>query len=403
MHLHPLYILCTALDVLAVVAVLGLLACWLGVLPRMPVAGIDAAMSRLLGMAIALLTVSSFGILGARALELDGGRWMALLPTLPLALKVTHFGHVWLFRLPALVLLWFGWKKIGRRRRRAWPAWVMIAAVAAIALTRSETGHPADNGDFTLAVWIDWVHLVAGSVWVGSLFGMSLAVFPRLLSEAQRPPVRAAEIFQRLSALSGLALGAVLLSGTYTAWYELQSWNSLWTSQYGRILMVKLVLVAGMIALGARNRYGHLPCLQQLSGRPAQPPLLFRLLGTARDGRAAETSDEGSAVRRCARTVHVESLLGMGVILAASVLLHSMPASEMRDMPVARLPNRSFLRQHDCAGIGIWSRGNGRFWNGACPAGHARLPTCNNSFCGWHATIPTGPARAFTASCSISA
>jgi len=402
MHLHPFYITCTVIDVLAVVAVLGLLACWLGVLPQMPVPAIDAAMSRLIGMAIALLTVSSFGILGARSLELDGGQWVALLPTLPLALKVTHFGHVWLLRLPALCLLWFGWKKIGRRRRRAWPAWVMIAAAAAIALARSETGHAADHGDFTLAVWVDWVHLVAGSVWVGSLFGMSLVVFPRLLSEAQRPPLRAAEIFQRLSALSGLALGAVLVSGAYTAWHELQSWSSLWTSQYGRILTVKLLLVAGMIALGARNRYGHLPCLLRLSGRSAQRPLLLRLLGTASDGYAAQTPDEGSVVRRCARTVHLESLLGMGVILAASMLLHSMPASEMRDMPVARLRSRPLLRQHYCVDIGIWSRGNGRFWNAACPAGHAQHAILTNSSCGWHATIAAGPARAYTAPCSIS-
>jgi len=294
-------------------------------------------MSRLLGMATALLTVSSVGILSARMLELDGGRWVALLPTLPLALKVTHFGHVWLFRLPALVLLWFGWRKIGQRRRHAWPAWVMFAVAAAIALTRSETGHPADNGDFTLAVWVDWVHLMAGSVWVGSLFGMSLVIIPQLLSEAQKPPLHAAEIFQRLSGLSGLALGTVLLSGTYTAWHELQSFSSLWTSQYGRILTLKLLLVAGMIYLGARIRYGHLPCLLRLSGRPVQRPLLLRLLRTAADGCAAETPDAGSALRCCARRVRVESLLGMGVILAASVLLHGMPASEMHDIPVSRL------------------------------------------------------------------
>ncbi len=336
MHLHPMYIGFTAVDVLAVVAVIGLLACWLGVLPRAPVSEIDVAMSRLIGMATVLLTVSSVGILIARTLELEGGRWAALLPTLPLALKVTHYGHVWLFRLPALILLWFGWRNIGQRQRRAWPAWVMIAAAAAIALTRSETGHPADNGDFTLAVWIDWMHLVAGSVWVGCLFGMSLAVFPQLLSEEQKPPLRAAEIFQRLSRLAGFALGAVLLSGTYTAWHELQSWSSLWTSQYGRILTVKLLLVAGMIVLGARNRYGHLRCLLQLSNRPAPRPLLLRLLGTASDEHAATRPDDGAAVRRCARTVHVESLLGMGVVLAASVLLHSMPASEMHDMPLSR-------------------------------------------------------------------
>ncbi len=349
MPMHPLYIGFTALDVLSVVAVLGLLACWLGVLPQAPVARIDAAMSRLLGMAVVLLTLSSVGILLARTLEMEGSRWTGLLSALPIVLKVTHYGHVWVFRLPALALLWYGWRTIGQHQRRAWPGWLMVAAAAAIALTRSETGHPADNGDFTLAVWIDWVHLLAGSAWVGSLFGMSLAVFPQLLAQLQKPPVLAAETFERLSRLAGFALGAVLLTGAYTAWHELGSWESLWDTQYGRILTVKLLLVAGMIALGARNRYGHLPNLQRLSGRSSRR---LRHFGAASDAHRGRRPSEESAVRACFRTVSVEGLLGLGVILAASTLLHSMPASEMKNAHSAQLsrPASLALAEHALAG-----------------------------------------------------
>ncbi|MHB8256170.1 MAG: copper resistance D family protein [Acidiferrobacterales bacterium] len=352
MHMHPLYIGFTALDVLSVVAVLGLLACWLGVLPQAPVARVDAAMSRLLAMAAVLLTLSSVGILIARTLEMEGGRWTGLLSALPIVLKVTHYGHIWSFRLPALALLWYGWRKIGQHERRAWPAWLMVAAAAAIALTRSETGHPADNGDFTLAVWIDWVHLLAGSAWVGSLLGMSLAVFPQLLAQAQNPPLLAAEIFERLSRLAGFALGAVLLTGAYTAWHELGSWESLWDSQYGRILTVKLLLVAGMTALGARNRYGHLPNLQRLSGRPSRRLRLLCHFGTASDKHKATRPSEEAAVRACFRTVSIEGLLGLGVILAASALLHSMPASEMKNAPTSQLsrPASLVLAEHALPG-----------------------------------------------------
>ena len=243
-----------------------------------------------------------------------------------------------------MALLWYGWRKIGQHQRRAWPAWLMVAAAAAIALTRSETGHPADNGDFTLAVWVDWVHLLAGSAWVGSLLGMSLAVFPQLLAQAQKPPLLAAEIFERLSRLAGFALGAVLLTGAYTAWHELGSWESLWDSQYGRILTVKLLLVAGMIALGARNRYGHLPNLQRLSRRSSHRLRLLRHFGTANDKHNKVTRpSEEPAVRACFRTVNVEGLLGLGVILAASALLHSMPASEMKNAQSSQLSRLASL------------------------------------------------------------
>ncbi|MHB8257918.1 MAG: copper resistance D family protein [Acidiferrobacterales bacterium] len=337
MHVHPLYIGFTALDVLAVVGVLGLLACWFGVLPRAPAGQIDTAISRLLGMAIALLTISSVGILVARTLEMEGGRWAGLLPALPVVLKVTHYGHIWRFRVPELVVLWYGWFKMEQHHRRAWPVWLMMAAAAAIALTRSETGHPADNGDFTLAVWVDWAHLLAGSVWVGSLFGMSLAVFPQLLARVQKPPLLAAEIFERLSRIAGFALGAVLLTGVYTAWHELGSWNELWNSQYGRILTVKLLFVAGMIALGARNRYGHLPCLQRLAGRAVRRSLLPRPFGATRDKDRITRPAEESAIRSCFRTVRFEGLLGLAVIVTASALLHSMPVSNMPRTPSTRM------------------------------------------------------------------
>ncbi|MGH8306872.1 MAG: hypothetical protein ACRER0_01215, partial [Gammaproteobacteria bacterium] len=166
----PLNIAFTAFDVLMVVATVGLLACRLAVLPKHPdFRVLETAVWRLLGLGVALLTLSSLGILVSRTLELDGGSWAQLFAALPLALKVTHYGHIWLFRIPALVLLWFGWAWSARHRDHTWAAWLMLIGVAAIALTRSETGHPADHGDFTFAVWVDWLHLLSGSLWVGSV------------------------------------------------------------------------------------------------------------------------------------------------------------------------------------------------------------------------------------------
>jgi len=336
MHTYLLYIAFTTFDVLAVVTTLGVLACWLAVLPEEPVAALESAVHRLLGTAVALLTLSSAGILASRTLEMDSGQWTSVLSAMPIVLKVTHYGHVWLFRLPALISLWYGWSRIGRHRRHRWLAWMMIAAVAAIALTRSESGHPADNGDFTFGVWIDWLHLIAGSVWVGSLFGMSLAVFPQLRRTEEASPVRAAEIFQRLSRIAGYGLGIILLTGVYTAWHELGGWSALWTSQYGRVLSVKLLLVAVMIGFGAHNRYVRLPCLLRAARKPGSRPFLMRCLGASENTAAQASPNSEQVVRGCAHAIRTESLLGVGVIVAASFLLHGMPAVEMHGMPMSR-------------------------------------------------------------------
>lgn len=333
----PINIALTAFDVCMLFAVIGLLACWLAVLPRAEGGTMESGLLHFLGVAVALLTLSSVGILISRVLELDGGSWSQVPTALPLALKVTHYGHVWVWRIPALLLLWLAWGWSFRHRHHTWAAWLMAIAAAGIALTRSETGHPADHGDFTFAVWVDWVHLLSAAIWVGSLFGMSLAIFPKLLRADESAGEHSAEIFQRLSTLSGVALVVILASGIYTAIGQLGSFSALWTSSYGMTLDVKLFIVLLMIIFGAHNRYIKLPRLLRVAGKPVPRPLFGKFLdgfvGTDRAGGAL------AEVRSCARAVLVESLLGVAVIAAASVLLHGMPPAEMpKNMPGMSMP-----------------------------------------------------------------
>ncbi len=329
--MHLLYIAFSGADVLALVALIGMLACWRVVLPQEPLESLeslDTTMRRLLFATTLFLTISSGGILLARTMEMVQGRWTAVPSALPLVVRMTHYGHVWLFRIPALIALWVGQIPKAKHHRRWWQGWIMMIAAAGIAMTRSETGHPADHGDFTLAVWIDWAHLLAGSLWVGSLFGMSLGVFPSLLTRVSDPGPRTAEIFARLSRLAALALGVVLVSGAYTAWHELDSLSALWDFAYGRTLSVKLLAVAGMVGLGAWNRYVHLPRLEVLSGKaPRRWWAHLAAFGTDRS-RLVRLS-AGTVIRECSCTVSKEALLGVIVIAAASTLLHGMPPAEM--------------------------------------------------------------------------
>jgi putative copper resistance protein D len=283
---------------------------------------------RLLGGAVALVTLASFGILLSRTLELNGGAWQGLCADLRLALAVTHFGHVWLWRLPALALLWLAWGWRSRGRHRAWTDGLMMIAAAGIALTRSQTGHPADHGDFMLSVWIDWLHLLAAGTWVGSLFGMSLGIFPGLLRAGERGVASAATMFQRLSTLSGAALAVLLACGIYNAVRQLGSIEALWTTRYGITLDIKLFIVLAMIALGAHNRYVKLPRLLRCNGQSVPASWLENLF--RRSGDRGETMPKGvDVVRQCARAVLIESLLGLAVIGTTSVLLHAMPPVDM--------------------------------------------------------------------------
>lgn len=205
----------------------------------------------------------------------------------------------------------------------------MVVAIAAIALTRSETGHPADHGDFTIAVWVDWAHVLAAGTWVGSLFGMSLAIFPKLRPDGDRTLQRSAEIFQRLSTVSGAALAVLLACGIYNAVQQLGSFAALWTSRYGIILDVKLAIVVTIIVIGAHNRYSKLPRLREIAGLPPEPSWPNWLSQHRRKNPARH--DRERIIRACARAVLIESLLGLAVIGATAVLIHAMPAADVRN------------------------------------------------------------------------
>ncbi|MGH8227441.1 MAG: copper resistance D family protein [Steroidobacteraceae bacterium] len=342
------------------VLVIGTLACRLALPLRAPGAvrgpvdapasrgALDAGMLRLLGFAVLLLCASSLADLASRVLEFNGDSWHSFAADVSLAIEATHFGHIWRWRVPALCILALAWVGAKRHPRCAWLDWLMALAAAAIALTRSDTGHPADHGDFVLAVWIDWAHLMAGAVWVGSLFGMTLVVFPKLLGAGARAIELTAGLFERLSTLAGAALAGVLATGIWTALQELDRFSDLWTSAYGITLDVKVLLVLSMIAVGAHNRYVRLPRLIEAAGRPPKRSLGGALLewttphrhrAGARPSAAdtvADTNAKGAGeadaeiVRGCARAVLAESLIGIAVIAAASVLLHGIPPADIR-------------------------------------------------------------------------
>lgn len=246
----PLSIALSAFDIGTQVTLIGVLACRLAVLSGERNSQAARSTLHLLGGTVALVTLASFGVLLSRTLELNGGAWHSLFVDMRLAIAITHFGHVWLWRIPAPVLLWLAWGWRSRWQRHAWTDGPMVIAVAGIALTRSQTGHPADHGDFMLSVWADWGHLLAAGTWVGSLFAMSLAVFPDLLRAGEHAVTSTAAMFQRLSTLSGVALAVLVTCGTYNAVQQLRGVSALWTSHYGITLDIKLLVVLTMIALG---------------------------------------------------------------------------------------------------------------------------------------------------------
>jgi putative copper resistance protein D len=102
--------------------------------------------------------------------------------------------------------------------------------------------HAAAGGSHSLAIGALVVHVVAISLWVGSLFGILL--IPREL--------RITALY-RFSALALWAAIAVSISGVATAFTRLQDRSS-WNTQYSYIVIAKVILTIALLLMGNANR-----------------------------------------------------------------------------------------------------------------------------------------------------
>ena len=127
---------------------------------------------------------------------------------------------------------------------------LLLSIVAVIAPIFAS--HSASSGSHSLAIGSLIVHVVALTFWVGGLIAISV------LSATDR-----AIALPRFSSLSLWAVIAVVVSGSANAWARL-NFQSAWSSNYARLVILKVLLTAGLIYLGYLNRK-HLSGKWQIS------------------------------------------------------------------------------------------------------------------------------------------
>ena len=164
-----------------------------------------------------------------------------------------------------------------------------LLITVAITLTTSLTGHAADWGDLTFYIAVDWAHVVAASAWTGGLFALAWII---LRQRVRLPSASVALIARRFSRLAAVCLATVVLTGIYNAWSQLEGVSRLWTTVYGQVLFVKLLFAAGLVWLGAVNRYVIMPRLCAHRRADGIGIRLFRVLRLVLFGARNGTSTE---------------------------------------------------------------------------------------------------------------
>ncbi len=128
--------------------------------------------------------------------------------------------------------------------------WKLSALVvgAGIAVTPGIAGHASTGIQTGLAIPADLVHVAGMACWLGGLVLLCVAVLPRRNVDELR------KVLPRYSALALGAIVALVVSGAYQAWRQVGSIDELKTTDYGRLLIAKLVAFAALIVAAAFSR-----------------------------------------------------------------------------------------------------------------------------------------------------
>ena len=257
----------------------------------------DAAVERRLA---ALATGSAAILLAGTAARLYAQTWSVFGLDEPVTLELvrvvgidSRWGGRWQPQAGFAVLATVAVAVSGRWPRAGW--WIAAAAVAGAWVTLPLTGH-AMSFESRLPWVAQAAHGLGAGLWVGAL-AVLVAIVSGLASRAPGHGTAAA-LARGFSPMALAAVGLIALSGTITAVLYVGTLASLWTTGYGRVLLLKVVLFLATGAVGARNWRILLP---RLGNEPGTRALL--------------------------RSARVELTLAAAVLLVTAVLVHlAMPA-----------------------------------------------------------------------------
>lgn len=175
------------------------------------------------------------------------------------------------------------------------------AGAIALGTTKFPDAAPKDWGSTVFETLMWMLHLFGGAIWIGGLVGLALLCLPGTVSPADRGTFWAQTV-RRFSAAAMSCVAAIALSGSFLYWEHVDGPSQLFTTMYGRVLGVKILIFGSLLLLGVFNQLWLHPRIEALR--------------TAGDGRPLRTI----LLRRFPAVVGLEILLGLSVLFVAPFL-----------------------------------------------------------------------------------
>lgn len=181
--------------------------------------------------------------------------------------------RIWLMRLGLLLVVAAAAKLVTRSLAHSWAeggadppvaaprvpselAWLAGLLGLMLLATVAYAGHAASGRWVPVALAADLVHLAGVSAWLGGLALLALCVLrPTRATDTGSQGIAAIDrVVGRFSSVAFVAVVAIVASGVVQAWRQLGPVSALWDTTYGRLLVVKVLLVVAMLGGAAASR-----------------------------------------------------------------------------------------------------------------------------------------------------
>lgn len=211
-------------------------------------------------------------------------------------ISTTAWGSGWRWQMAGAIAALAGLAAAARWRM----AWALAGVGASISIFAAvRTGHAIEHPWGALGTALQFLHLGAGALWLGTLLLLVATAYPATRNRAEEREWLLALLVQAYSPIA-LTAGLVTIGlGLLLGWNYVGGFGPLFSSAYGRALLVKVALLFGVAAAGAWNWRRVRPAL-------GAPP--------------------GSA--RLRRSAIAELVLGT-LLLAVTAVLVALPAPEL--------------------------------------------------------------------------
>jgi putative copper resistance protein D len=221
-------------------------------------------------------------------------------------IRDTGFGNVWTVRMLLAALIVAATAANAFRKASMSTDLLLLILAAMFLASLAGAGHAQveEGWESIVHVLSDAAHLLAAGAWLGGLIPLAYILSSQATASSDAESLD--QVLLRFSGMGYVAVATLVGTGLVNSWFLVGSVSNLLTTPYGQVLLVKLLLFAGMVALAAANRFWLVPAISN-----AQP-----------DG------SDGSMVwlRRLRNHVFGEQFLGTMVLLVVSLLGTMKPA-----------------------------------------------------------------------------